>query len=195
MANAPELSLRGGRRPTWQSREGSCDFADSFPLIQSGTARLPRAQSALAMTNLGALCGRRCYPITCQPARRSMSAATDAIGLHVFIAALYGLQVPSRDSHVASLLGMTNRKTSPFYRQPVQAANASPGPAVRSPTARGWEPSCNSPFLIPRAWAGEWSGRSRDPSPLASSPPGCPRCGRARGCDSRCSGTAARPAR
>ena len=112
-----------------------------------------------------------------------------------FIAALYGLQVPSRDSHVASLLGMTNRKTSPSYRQPVRAANASPGPAVRSPTARGWEPSCNSLFLIPPAWAGEWSGRSRDPSPPASSPPGCPRCGRARGCGSRCSGTAAHPAR
>ena len=27
---------------TWESREGSCDFADSFPIIQPGTARLPR---------------------------------------------------------------------------------------------------------------------------------------------------------
>ena len=82
-----------------------------------------------------------------------------------------------------------------FYRCPVLAASADPGLAVRSPTARGWEPSCNSLFLIPPAWAGEWSGRSRDPSPPASSPPGCPHCGRARGCDSRCSGTAAHPAR
>ena len=54
-APAPELSLRGGRRPTWrpereargsalgvQSREGSCDFADGFPVIRPGTARLPR---------------------------------------------------------------------------------------------------------------------------------------------------------
>ena len=62
----PDLSLRGGRRPTWrpereargsalgvQSREGSYDFADGSPVIQSGTARLPRAQSALAMTNRG----------------------------------------------------------------------------------------------------------------------------------------------
>ena len=60
----PDLSLRGGRRPTWrpereargsalgvQSREGSYDFADGSPVIQSGTARLPRAQSALAMTH------------------------------------------------------------------------------------------------------------------------------------------------
>ena len=49
------LSLRGGRRPTWrpereargsalgvQSREGSCDFADGFPTMRPGTARLPR---------------------------------------------------------------------------------------------------------------------------------------------------------
>ena len=51
----PDLSLRGGRRPTWrpereargsalgvQSRGGSCDFADGFPVIRPGTARLPR---------------------------------------------------------------------------------------------------------------------------------------------------------
>ena len=38
----PALSLRGGRRPTWQSRGGSCDFADGFPVIRPGTARLPR---------------------------------------------------------------------------------------------------------------------------------------------------------
>ena len=38
----PELSLRGGRRPTWQSREGSYVFADGFPAIRPGPARFPR---------------------------------------------------------------------------------------------------------------------------------------------------------
>ena len=38
----PNLSLRGGRRPTWQSREGSCDFADGFPVVRPCSARLPR---------------------------------------------------------------------------------------------------------------------------------------------------------
>ena len=51
----PDLSLRGGRRPTWrpereargsalgvQSREGSHDFADSLPGIRLSSARLPR---------------------------------------------------------------------------------------------------------------------------------------------------------
>ncbi len=55
MAPASDLSLRGGRRPTWrperaargsalgvQSREGSHDFADSLSVIRLGTARLPR---------------------------------------------------------------------------------------------------------------------------------------------------------
>ena len=43
----PDLSLRGGRRPTWQSREGSYDFADGFPVIWSGTARLhPKGTSS-----------------------------------------------------------------------------------------------------------------------------------------------------
>ncbi len=52
---APRFASRGGRRPTWrperaargsalgvQSRGGSCDFADGFPVIRPGTARLPR---------------------------------------------------------------------------------------------------------------------------------------------------------
>ena len=34
----------------WQSREGSCVFADRFPTIQPGTARLPRRLCLLAMT-------------------------------------------------------------------------------------------------------------------------------------------------
>ena len=32
MGNASDLSLRGGRRPTWQSREGSYVFAGSVLL-------------------------------------------------------------------------------------------------------------------------------------------------------------------
>ena len=55
MEDALDLSLRGGRRPTWrperaargsalgvQSREGTHDFADDFPVIQLGAARFPR---------------------------------------------------------------------------------------------------------------------------------------------------------
>ena len=36
------MSLRGGRRPTWQSREDSYVFADGFPAIRPGPARFPR---------------------------------------------------------------------------------------------------------------------------------------------------------
>ena len=45
----------------------------------------------------------------CQPAWRSLSAATDAIGRCVFIDTLHELEVPSRDCHVASLLAMTHQ--------------------------------------------------------------------------------------
>ena len=38
---------------TWESREGSYDFADNFPAILLGTARLPRPCLGLAMTNPG----------------------------------------------------------------------------------------------------------------------------------------------
>ena len=85
------------------------------------------------------------------------------------------------------LLAMTNFWSSRF-------TGSHYGTTVRHGASRTPLP-CNAPFLIPPAWAGEWSGRSHDPSPPASSPPGCPHCGRARGCGSRCSGTAAHPAR
>ena len=190
----PSLSLQGGRRPTWrpereargsalgvQSREGSCDFAGgtlSSNHVLPCPARLPRAQSALAMTHQGNalvhqrppaiewLCTRRslsaatphilaftvlsltctdrqhsagsgmplpyngvCDQRECLPeiatgakrprndtsgkrevhqcpravelprTRRSLTAATDAIGACRFNGGLYGLQVPSRDCH------------------------------------------------------------------------------------------------
>ena len=97
-------------------------------LVRTGSAfqRLPR-RFAPRNDKSGSRHGRRCHPITCQPARRSVSAATDAIGACRFNGGLYGLQVPSRDCtpralprasrsgrHVASLLAMTNRRRSPF---------------------------------------------------------------------------------
>ena len=52
MANAPELSLRGGRRPTWQSREGSCVFAVAF-LLSNRVLRDSHVASLLGMTRQG----------------------------------------------------------------------------------------------------------------------------------------------
>ena len=74
MATAPELSLRGGRRSTWQSHATGYVFAGST-LLSDRVLRDSHVASLLGMTNLGALCGRRCHPITCKPARRSGSAA------------------------------------------------------------------------------------------------------------------------
>ena len=76
--------------------------------IGSAFPRLPRAQSALAMTSLGALHIRRKYLQICSCQRRSLTAATDAIGAYRFHGGLYKSAVPSRDCHVASLLAMTN---------------------------------------------------------------------------------------
>ena len=57
---------------------------------------------------------RREYPEICSCQWRSLTAATDAIGAYHFNDGLYGLQVPSRDCHVASLLAMTIRGHLPF---------------------------------------------------------------------------------
>ena len=76
-------------------------FRRGFPVIRLGTARLPRQLRLLAMTNPGALCGRRYSPEICDCPWRSLTAATDAIGSCVFIDSRYELQVPTRDCHGA----------------------------------------------------------------------------------------------
>ena len=46
---------------------------------------------------------RRCCPITYQPARRSLSAATDAIGWYVFVDSLFVSPVGRREGHAPPL--------------------------------------------------------------------------------------------
>ena len=93
MAPASDLSLRGGRRPTWrperaargsalgvQSREGSHDFADSLPVIRLGTARLPRRFAPRNDTS-GEREVHQCPPaVELLPTGRSLSAATGPVG-------------------------------------------------------------------------------------------------------------------
>ena len=56
--NAPRFVIPRSEA-TWESRGGSCAFADGFPTIRPGTARLPRLLRSLAMTNLIACFTRR----------------------------------------------------------------------------------------------------------------------------------------
>ena len=51
MVNAPELSLRGGRRPTWQSPATGCVFAEAF-LLFTIVLRDSHVALLLGMTNL-----------------------------------------------------------------------------------------------------------------------------------------------
>ena len=107
----------------WQSHAGSCDFADGFPVVRPCSARLPRrfaprndTSGAFTIITIGCsdrqhcagadcplpyngVCGRRQCAQICCCQRRSLTAATDAIGFYVFNGSLYELQVPSRDCH------------------------------------------------------------------------------------------------
>ena len=85
---------------------GGCDQRDCLPEIApQGHFLALRAQGAtsafglLAMTNLGALLDRRACLQICSCHRRSMSAATDAIGACHFIGSWFASAVPSRDCH------------------------------------------------------------------------------------------------
>ena len=75
-------------------------FCRGFPVIRPGTARLPRPLRGLAMTRQGgAAVHQRPYAVELSRTRRSLTAATDAIGTYHFNGSRYGLQVPSRDCH------------------------------------------------------------------------------------------------
>ena len=151
MAKTKGLSLRGGQRPTWRpEREArgsalgvqSCSTrphrGKAIGEIVTAFPRLPR-RFAPRNDKFGGLCDWRGHPAICQPARRSVSAATDAIGACRFIGGRYESAVPSRDCHVALLLAMTIRGPVPFYRQPVPTVSSAPGGACPSPTTRGWK--------------------------------------------------------
>ena len=150
-ARPPDLSLRGGRRPTWQSR-GTCRIIGKpsaksqlpsrdctpralprasrsgrhgpFGASQWHVRRVQRCTRALARLN-APLLGAQGTPLhwrvrsaivprNLQPARRSLTAATDAIGACHFNDSLSKSAVPSRDCHVALLLAVTNLWRSSF---------------------------------------------------------------------------------
>ena len=98
----------------WQSHAGSCDFADGFPVVRPCSARLPRrfaprndTSGAFTIITIGCsdrqhcagagcplpyngVCGRRQCAQICCCQRRSLTAATDAIGAYRFHGGRYG---------------------------------------------------------------------------------------------------------
>ena len=116
--------------------ETVCVFAEGFPMIQPGSARLPRPIRGLAMTNLLALRHRirAAKPTACkalnprkgdaasvrrQSRQRLRSERRYRRNWSVrFIDALYELQVPSRDCHVALLLAMTHQAGAAAHQCP-----------------------------------------------------------------------------
>ena len=91
-------------------------------LLSGRVLRDCHVASLLAMTNLGALCGRQSRSITCQPARRSLSAATDAIGFRVFIDSLCESAALRRERHAPPLQrsvgSLANYQLSTFHLPP-----------------------------------------------------------------------------
>ena len=87
--------------------------------IGSAFPRLPRAQSALAMTSLGALHIRRKYLQICSCQRRSLTAATDAIGAYRFHGGRYESAALRREGHAPPLQRIAGSygKNSTFHSQ------------------------------------------------------------------------------
>ena len=99
-AALPDLSLRGPKGAV----AISCDrsrFRRKFPVIRHCTVRLPRRFAPRNDTSGGVpWCTSALLPLNCLCTRRSVSAATDAIGAYRFIDGRYESEVPPRDCHV-----------------------------------------------------------------------------------------------
>ena len=104
MVNAPKLSLRGGRRPTWQSPATGCVFAEAF-LLFTIVLRDSHVASLLGMTNL-------------EPLRHKIHAA--------IIASLHGAQgAPLQTQSVHTVL------STPCTNCKCVAGSGMPFPATR----------------------------------------------------------------
>ena len=85
----------------WQSREGSCVFAAAYQL-STIVLRDSHVASLLGMTRQGGAAVHQCsYAVESLCTRRSLSAATDAIGAHHFIDTRYESQALRRERHAA----------------------------------------------------------------------------------------------
>ena len=151
MVEAKGLSLRGGRRPTWQSREGTCSSYKPplkwcVPIVSVAALR---ERHAVWQSLRHTFCGARLPSLSLRGGRRATwrperEARGSALGVqsregsYVFAGAFLLSTPVLRDCRVASLLAMTIRGPVPFYRQPVPTVSSAPGGACPSPTVHGW---------------------------------------------------------
>ena len=139
----------------------------------------------LAMTSLGALHICRKYLQICSCQRRSLSAATDAIGAYRFHGGLYKSAVPSRDCHVG-LWPPRNDKSGtviilslPNTNRQHCAGRGQPGPYSALREAMGKTPLSTLNFLRPAGGyprTGISSNPGRAPMPRRGSDCSRPDC-------------------
>ena len=135
MASAPDLSLRGGRRPTWQSREGTYS---SYRLPIKRHAPIASV-AALSERHAGwqhvpyFFCGARPPDLSLRGGRRpTWRPEREARGS--------ALGVQSREgtcsSHRLLIKPYRRNRCAPFCRSPVRITAVAPGGACPSPTRR-----------------------------------------------------------
>ena len=101
-AMPPSLSLRGRIAPVAISRNW-LRFRRGLPVIRPGTARFPRRFAPRNDTSGSAEVHQSTSTVEYPPARRSVSAATDAIGAYRFNGGLCELAVLRRAGHAPPL--------------------------------------------------------------------------------------------
>ena len=160
-APAPDLSLRGGRRPTWQSRSTRPDHRKAIGENAAAFPRLPRRFAPRNDTSGSAVVHQRPPTVELPCTGRSLSAATvkfdsDCVRRHsVYIGSAFP-RLPRRFAprndksggivrsakplyNLPARKALTERRYrrnrfSRFYRQPVRIGSIAPGGVCPSPT-------------------------------------------------------------
>ena len=92
-----------GASPTWQSQAGSDESAGGFPVFRPSAAEIATAPLGPRNDKSGSIAPLNSCHQYCQPAWRSLSAATDAIGAYHFIGSHYESAASRRERRAAPL--------------------------------------------------------------------------------------------
>ena len=140
------LSLRGGHRPTWQSRSTRTDHRKATGENVAGCRRFPRR---FAPRNYKPVCltPPNYYCNTCDCLWRSLSAATDAIGAYHFTLTSMGRKCLPEIATGAKRPRNDTSGSAKVHQRPCTVELPRTG---RSGSAAA---------IRPASWCGRWSGR------------------------------------
>ena len=133
-AMPPSLSFRGAKRRGNLLQPVA--FSPGVTCYPTGSCEIATAPSGPRNDKSGGIAPMSLCRNHCQPAWRSLTAATDAIGAHRFAEALYESQPLRREGHAPPLQGVCGRRSTQKIAAAHGASRTPPPTRRRCPLAQ-----------------------------------------------------------